>query len=45
MSGSCPIAEKAGTHILNLPTNIEVTENDAKEIVKIVNSFAKPFNI
>ncbi len=43
--GSCPLAEKVGSHILNLPTNIKVTEKDAKEIVEIVNSFAKPFNI
>jgi dTDP-4-amino-4,6-dideoxygalactose transaminase len=43
--GSCPIAERVGKNILNLPTNIEVTEEDAKEIVGIVNNFAKPLNI
>jgi dTDP-4-amino-4,6-dideoxygalactose transaminase len=43
--GSCPIAEKAGESILNLPTNIEVTDENAREIVEIVNNFAKPFNI
>jgi len=43
--GSCPVAEKAGRNILNLPTNIEVTDENAKEIVEIVNNFAKPFNI
>jgi dTDP-4-amino-4,6-dideoxygalactose transaminase len=43
--GSCPIAEKAGRNILNLPTNIEVTDENAKEIVEIVNNFAKPLNI
>ncbi|KUK67159.1 MAG: DegT/DnrJ/eryc1/StrS aminotransferase, partial [candidate division WS6 bacterium 36_33] len=43
--GSCPIAEKVGKKILNLPTNVEVTDEDAKEIVEIVNNFAKPFNI
>jgi len=45
MYGSCPVAEKVGSHILNLPTNIEVTDKDAREIVEIVNNFAKPFNI
>ncbi len=44
-AGSCPIAEKAGQNILNLPTNIEVTDENVKEIVEIVNNFAKPFNI
>jgi dTDP-4-amino-4,6-dideoxygalactose transaminase len=43
--GSCPIAEKAGRNILNLPTNIEVTDENVKEIVEIVNNFAKPLNI
>jgi dTDP-4-amino-4,6-dideoxygalactose transaminase len=43
--GSCPIAEKVGKNILNLPTNVEVTEEDAKEIVEIINNFAKPLNI
>jgi dTDP-4-amino-4,6-dideoxygalactose transaminase len=43
--GSCPVAEKAGKNILNLPTNIEVTDENAKEIVEIINNFAKPFNI
>lgn len=42
---SCPVAEKVGKNILNLPTNIEVTEEDAKKIVEIVNNFAKPLNI
>ena len=44
-AGSCPVAEKVGSRILNLPTNVEVTKEDAKEIVGIVNNFAKPFNI
>jgi hypothetical protein len=30
---------------LNLPTNIEVTDENVKEIVEIVNNFAKPLNI
>jgi len=44
-ASSCPVAEKVGKNILNLPTNIEVTEEDAKKIVEIVNNFAKPLNI
>lgn len=27
--GDCPIAEKVGSHVLNLPTNINTNENDA----------------
>ncbi len=44
-TGSCPIAEIVGKKILNLPTSVEVTDEDAKEIVEIVNNFANPFNI
>ncbi len=44
-SDSCPVAEKVGKKILNLPTNLEVTDENAREIIEIVNNFAKPFNI
>jgi dTDP-4-amino-4,6-dideoxygalactose transaminase len=42
---SCPVAQRAGKNILNLPTNLEVTDEDAKEVIEMVNNFAKPFNI
>jgi len=42
---SCPVAQRAGKNILNLPTNLEVTDEDAKEVIEIINNFAKPFNI
>lgn len=41
----CPVASKVGQHILNLPTNIEVSQKEAMKIVDIVNNFAIPFNI
>ena len=43
--GSCPIAENVGKKILNLPTNIEVKDNEIKEIIDTVNTFAKPIKI
>lgn len=42
---SCPVAQRAGKNILNLPTNLEVTDEDGKEVIEIINNFAKPFNI
>ncbi|NTW91800.1 MAG: hypothetical protein HGA35_07730, partial [Erysipelotrichaceae bacterium] len=43
VSGSCPIAETLTKGILNLPTNIDLTNEEATEIAKIVNENAKPF--
>lgn len=43
--GSCPNGEILGKSIFNLPTNIEVSKDDAKLIADIVNKFAKPINI
>jgi dTDP-4-amino-4,6-dideoxygalactose transaminase len=45
VKGSCPVAEECGENILNLPTNIKVTKDNAVKIVKIINTFAKPANI
>jgi dTDP-4-amino-4,6-dideoxygalactose transaminase len=45
VKGSCPIAEINCKNILNLPTNMEVSEQEAVEICKILNAFAKPVNI
>lgn len=42
-SGSCPIAETLTKEILNLPTNIDLTNEDATDIANIVNENAKPF--
>lgn len=42
---SCPVAQRVGKNILNLPTNLELTDEDAKEVIEIINNFAKPFNI
>jgi len=42
IKGSCPVAEYCCKYILNLPTNIEVTDDIARDIVWIVNSFGKP---
>ncbi len=44
-NNSCIVAIKAGQHVLNLPTNVEVSEKEAIRIVEIVNNFAIPFNI
>ena len=41
--GSCPRAEALTKGILNLPTNIDLTNEEAIEIVNIVNENAKPF--
>lgn len=40
--GSCPVAEYCCKNILNLPTNIEITDDIAREIVWILNSIGKP---
>jgi perosamine synthetase len=45
INNPCPVAVKAGKYILNLPTNIEVSERGAMKTVEIVNNFAIPFNI
>lgn len=41
IKGDCKNAEEASRYIFNLPTNIEVTEEDAKYIVNVVNNFAR----
>lgn len=41
--GECPTAELLAKKIINLPTNIEVTTNDAERIATIVNEYGKPF--
>lgn len=41
--GSCPRAETLTRGILNLPTNIDLTNDEAIEIANIVNENAKPF--
>lgn len=43
VSGSCPRAESLTKVILNLPTGIGLTSEEAIEITKIVNGNAKPF--
>jgi dTDP-4-amino-4,6-dideoxygalactose transaminase len=35
--GSCPRAEKIAKTIVNLPTHINISETDAKKIVKFLN--------
>ncbi len=35
--GECPIAEKAGSQSLNLPTNIKTSEKDAEKIIELIN--------
>lgn len=39
--GSCPLAERLGSLVLNLPTNIEVGKIDMEKIIETVNTFAK----
>lgn len=39
--GECPEAEYCARHVMNLPTNIEVNEDKAREILEIVNKYAK----
>jgi len=41
--GSCPKAEALTQGVLNLPTNIDLTSEEAIEIANIVNQNAKPF--
>lgn len=43
LTGSCPKAEAITKAILNLPTNTDLTNDEAIEIVNIVNANAKPF--
>jgi len=43
VSGDCPRAESLIKSIINLPTNIDLTAEEANEIVKIVNNSGKPF--
>ncbi len=38
-SGSCPKAEEAAKHSINLPTHINITTRDAEKVVRVVNSF------
>jgi dTDP-4-amino-4,6-dideoxygalactose transaminase len=45
VSSQCPNAERCMNGVLNLPTNIEVTEDIARKIVDIINTFAKPLKI
>ena len=40
VKGSCPIAEHCCKNIINLPTNIEVTDEMARKIIWIINSKA-----
>jgi len=44
ISGSCPVVEKLSKNILNLPTNIEVGEEEAKNIKDIVDNFKNTHN-
>lgn len=37
--GSCPKAEKLANRSVNLPTNINISENDADRIVEIINKY------
>lgn len=39
--GECPEVEFCSKHIINLPTNIEVNEDKAKEIKEIIDKYAK----
>jgi len=39
--GSCPRAEKIANRIINLPTHINVSENKAIKIVKLLNECIK----
>lgn len=39
LTGSCPNAEKLSSRVVNLPTDIHVSEKDAFRIIKLVNSF------
>ncbi len=41
--GKCPIAELVVKSIINLPTNIDLTVRESKEISEIVNVIGKPF--
>ena len=45
VSGSCPKAEALVKSILNLPTNIDLEDEEAVEIVRIVNENGKPFKL
>ena len=37
--GSCPNAEKLSGEVLNLPTHINISQNDAKRIVNFIKKF------
>jgi len=37
--GSCPRDEELSKHCVNLPTDINITESDAKRIINLVNTF------
>ncbi len=39
--GDCPEVEFCSKHIVNLPTNIEVNKDSAREIMEVVNRYAK----
>lgn len=42
--GSCPLAEKAASRIINLPTYPRMTIEDAKRVIQIVNNYVKNTN-
>lgn len=39
--GSCPRAERLSREVLNLPTHIRVTENDAKRIIDVLDKLER----
>lgn len=39
--GECPVAEKTGEMSLNLPTNINTSEEDAEKVAEIIKKFIK----
>lgn len=41
INGTCPEAEKAAKTIVNLPTNIHISKQDHKQIVRVINDYAK----
>jgi hypothetical protein len=42
LPGSCPRAEDAARHLVNLPTHPRVTERDAREIAAALIAAARP---
>lgn len=39
--GSCPVAERAAKRVVNLPTNLNLTEQDVLKVVNIVKEWKK----